>query len=155
MHRDGDHIISQLSQLRNSIPDQVDHVDSKGFYERRRKDLYLEWLRNKFIAGAEKQELVADAFDSVDSKIQDTKIIGLSSTLSELSNSLRNDLEPGRRFANSKIDWKLIPHWVVDSATYQPWKHRLTTILSQYDLTDDEKSNILPLDFVVKPCSRI
>ena len=104
------------------------------------------------IASDEKQSQVLDAFDLTDCKIRELKFTELppSPAVSELSNSLRIDPEPARGFANSKIDWRLIPHWDGDSNTYQPWKHRITTILSQYDLTDDEKSNILPLDFVVK-----
>ncbi len=58
--------------------------------------MYTEWSANKFIADSEKQVEVADAFDAVDSKIQQVKILGLSSSPapSELSNSFRNKTEP-------------------------------------------------------------
>ena len=58
--------------------------------------MYTEWSANKYVADSEKQIEVADAFDAVDSKIQQLKILGLSSSpdLSELSNSFRNKTEP-------------------------------------------------------------
>ncbi len=47
-----------------------------------------------------------------------------------------------------KYQIRFIPGKIFD--TYQPWKHRLTTLFSQYDLTDEEKSNILSLNSVIK-----
>ena len=102
-HRAGDNIISQLSRLRNSILDQVDYSDSRGLFSDRRNILCSEWSAHKFIDTV-KQGQVANAFDLTDAKIQEIKILGLSSTpaLSELSNSFRNDPEPARRSGSSK-----------------------------------------------------
>ncbi|MCP4985124.1 MAG: hypothetical protein GY928_03350, partial [Colwellia sp.] len=149
--RAGDQIISELTQLESTIPD-TESADQRGLFTAQKHDLYTEWSANKYIADSEKQAQVASAFRAVEAKIRLIKILEPSSSpaASEHNSSFQHDFEPTRRSSTSKIDWKLIPSWDGDSNTYQPWKHRITTILSQYDLNDEEKSNILSLDFVIK-----